>query len=95
MKSSTLVAAAAAAAAATVAATGLPDATKIKCTKANANYCIDDGIILRCDGDAIGTKVRCSDMVAAYPPAGGPATCRQSSMEAGDAVCEKNVRSHI
>lgn len=63
----------------------------INCAKANANYCMTGDIILRCDASGMGTRGRCSDNVAGYPPAGGAATCYQSSEEAGDAACQKNV----
>ncbi|GAB0135363.1 hypothetical protein EsDP_00003704 [Epichloe bromicola] len=62
----------------------------INCAKANANYCMSGDIILRCDASGMGTRGRCSANVAGYPPAGGAATCYQSSEEAGDAACQKN-----
>ncbi|QPH04336.1 hypothetical protein C2857_001261 [Epichloe festucae Fl1] len=62
----------------------------INCAKANANYCMSGDIILRCDASGMGARGRCSANVAGYPPAGGAATCYQSSEEAGDAACQKN-----
>lgn len=87
----TIVALSAAAVIADPQAHGLPAGTKIDCSKPNANYCMGGDIILRCNGDAIGTKGRCSDNLSGYPPAGGVATCMQSSELAGDAACVKNV----
>ncbi|KAG5992781.1 hypothetical protein E4U54_003559 [Claviceps lovelessii] len=60
------------------------------CAKANANYCVNGDIILRCDGNKVGVRGRCSDNVSGYPPVGGLASCYQSSPDAGDAACEKN-----
>lgn len=70
-----------------------PGDVPINCAQANANYCMEDGsdIILRCDENAIGVPARCSPNLSGYPPSGGFATCWQSSEEAGDAACEKNV----
>ena len=74
---------------------GLPEGTEINCSKPNANFCMgeDTDIILRCDENGVGTRGRCSDNVAGYPPAGGTATCWQSDRLAGDAACVKNVSS--
>ena len=74
---------------------GLPPGSKIDCAKPNANYCMGGDIILRCDGSAVGTPGRCSDNVAGYPPAGGVAECYESSKEAGDAACQKNVSEFL
>ncbi len=70
----------------------MPSGTKINCSKPNATYCMGGDIILRCDANAVGTPGRCSDNVSGYPPAGGIAQCWQSSRDAGDAACQKNVR---
>lgn len=69
----------------------LPSGAKINCTKPNATYCMGGDIILRCDANATGTPGRCSDNVSGYPPAGGIAQCWESSRDAGDAACQKNV----
>lgn len=69
---------------------GLPEGSKVDCSKPNANFCMGD-IILRCDENAVGTPGRCSDNVSGYPPAGGVATCYESDRLAGDAACMKNV----
>ncbi|KAG5984405.1 hypothetical protein E4U55_004978 [Claviceps digitariae] len=68
----------------------IPVGVPINCAKANANYCMDGDIILRCDGNKLGVRGRCSDNVSGYPPFGGLATCYQSSEDAGDAACQKN-----
>ncbi|OAA33804.1 hypothetical protein AAL_01269 [Moelleriella libera RCEF 2490] len=68
----------------------VPSDVPINCAKPNASYCMAGDIILRCDGNSMGTRGRCSDNVAGYPPAGGSASCYQSSEQAGDAACMKN-----
>lgn len=89
MKTSAVIVAVAAA---LVSAQAPPEGTnKVSCAKPNAAYCMGGDIILRCDGNSIGTAGRCSDNVAGYPPAGGVAECYQSSELAGDAACQKNV----
>ncbi|KAG5922426.1 hypothetical protein E4U42_005466 [Claviceps africana] len=65
---------------------GLP----IHCAKPNASYCIAGDMILRCDGNKMGVRGRCSDNLDGYPPQGGLASCYQSSEDAGDAACQKN-----
>ncbi|KAK2593539.1 hypothetical protein QQS21_008762 [Conoideocrella luteorostrata] len=86
----TIVALATSVAVVAAAPGGIPSGTPINCAKPNANYCMAGDIILRCDGNGMGTRGRCSDNVAGYPPAGGVASCYQSSEEAGDAACQKN-----
>jgi hypothetical protein len=76
---------------AALATPGTPGDVPINCARANANYCMGADIILRCDSNAIGTPGRCTPNLSGYPPAGGVANCWQSSEEAGDAACEKNV----
>jgi hypothetical protein len=61
------------------------------CTKPSANFCLGGDIILRCDGNGVGKAGRCSNNLAGYAPIGGPASCYQSSTDAGDAACVKNV----
>ncbi|KAG6010483.1 hypothetical protein E4U21_006485 [Claviceps maximensis] len=68
----------------------IPFDVPINCAKPNANYCMAGDIILRCDGNKIGHRGRCSDNVAGYPPFGGIASCYQSSQDSGDAACQKN-----
>ncbi|KAG6019525.1 hypothetical protein E4U41_003182 [Claviceps citrina] len=75
---------------AVVALGAIPPDVLINCAKPNANYCMSGDIILRCDARSLGTRGRCSDNVAGYAPAGGIASCYQSSEEAGDAACQKN-----
>lgn len=70
---------------------GLPPGTKINCAKAKANYCLEDNIILHCDDDALGVPAFCEDKLSGQLPASAPALCYQSSPEAGDAACMKNV----
>lgn len=81
------------AAAALANAQAPPEGTnKVTCAKPNANYCLAGDVIVRCDGNGIGTAGRCSDNVAGYPPQGGVAECWQSGPLVGDAACQKNVR---
>ncbi|TFB05420.1 hypothetical protein CCMA1212_003181 [Trichoderma ghanense] len=88
MKTSAVIVAVAAA---LVSAQAPPEGTnKVSCAKPNAAYCMGGDIIVRCDGNSIGTAGRCSDNVAGYPPQGGVAECWQSSELAGDAACQKN-----
>lgn len=71
-----------------------PGDVPYNCAKPNANYCLGGDIILRCDGNSVGTPGRCTDNLSGYPPAGGFASCWESAKEAGDAACEKNVSRH-
>ncbi|KAL7821233.1 hypothetical protein V8C44DRAFT_313934 [Trichoderma aethiopicum] len=88
MKTSAVIVAVAAA---LVSAQAPPEGTnKVSCAKPNASYCMGGDIIVRCDGNSVGTAGRCSDNVAGYPPLGGVAECWQSSELAGDAACQKN-----
>lgn len=64
------------------------------CTKPSANFCLGGDIILRCDGNGVGKAGRCSNNLAGYAPIGGPASCFQSSADAGDAACVKNCVVH-
>jgi hypothetical protein len=80
---------------AALATPGTPGDVPINCARANANYCMGADIILRCDSNAIGTPGRCTPNLSGYPPAGGVASCWQSSEEAGDAACEKNVSENM
>ncbi|KAF4580348.1 Accumulation-associated protein [Ophiocordyceps camponoti-floridani] len=82
------------AAAGSVSATGISDATTMNCAKANANYCVSQDVILRCNGQALGAPIRCAHEFAAYPAAAGAAGCLQSHQEAGDAVCHQNCLVH-
>lgn len=91
MKTSVVALAAAVAVVSAAPNGGIDPNTKIDCAKPNANYCMAGDIILRCDANSVGTRGRCSDNVAGYPPAGGVASCWQSSEQAGDAACQKNV----
>jgi hypothetical protein len=67
-----------------------PGDVPINCAQANANYCFGGDIILRCDENGMGLRGRCSANLVGYPPSGGSATCWESSVEAGDAACQKN-----
>ncbi|PFH57783.1 hypothetical protein XA68_14571 [Ophiocordyceps unilateralis] len=81
-------------AAGSVSATGIADATTMNCAKPNANYCISNDVILRCNGQALGSPTRCHDDFAAYPAEAGAVTCMQSAQDAGDAVCHRNCVVH-
>ncbi|KAL6880826.1 hypothetical protein J3F83DRAFT_5326 [Trichoderma novae-zelandiae] len=88
MKTSAVIVAVAAA---LVSAQAPPEGTnKVSCAKPNSAYCLAGDIIIRCDGNSVGTAGRCSDNVAGYPPLGGVAECWESSKLAGDAACQKN-----
>lgn len=90
MKTSAIIVAAAAA----LVSANNPGDVPYSCAKANAAYCLGGDIILRCDENSVGTPGRCSDNLSGYPPAGGVATCWESSKEAGDAACAKNCIVH-
>lgn len=70
----------------------MPSGTKINCTRPNGWYCMGDDTILKCNGNAEGTPVKCADDILAMGGSKGSATCRESNKEAGDAACMKNVR---
>lgn len=90
MKVSALIIAGASLAAA--APQKVPEDVPINCAQANANYCMDGDIILRCNAQALGIRSRCSADLRGQPPQKGVASCWQSDEEAGDAACAKNVR---
>ncbi|KAL0942462.1 uncharacterized protein CTRU02_200348 [Colletotrichum truncatum] len=65
------------------------------CSRPNAQWCAGDSfdtdIIIRCDAQGRGQPGRCTNNLAGYFPLGvNPSLCWQSTLEAGDAACEKN-----
>lgn len=71
----------------------LPTGAAINCARANANYCMGQDLILRCDGSATGTPVHCADELKNKGSPNDAVTCRQSNLEAGDGACVKGVCS--
>ncbi|GAO18063.1 hypothetical protein UVI_02060020 [Ustilaginoidea virens] len=66
---------------------GLPAGALVNCARAHANYCWAPDVILRCDGNAVGTRFMCESGSGS----GSGSACRESSKLAGDAVCCNDV----